>query len=233
MNLENLVAEAHTRLKLSQIHLELLQLRGVSEQQVLQYRLGITDGPLDLPGLEEGSGDSFVFPLTNARRQVRGIQTRKCDVSAKGYLDYLETKEEWVTFGLGEATPHVWTTRKVLVVEGSFDLFPLARVYPFTISLLTSSFSPIALRYLKRMASKVYLGLDNDMPGVRGSQEFVQKHGSFFQTVETISYPKPTLASGAKAKDPSDLYSVWAGPRLDQYLKSLIPPELGDVDACS
>src|ERR1700744_1794987 len=97
--------------------------RGVTDSQISEYRIGYLNKRL--PPLEEAKDfmegcwqgkrldDMFVFPMTNALGQIKGVQFRHVERKSKGYIDYLTDRDEPVLFGLAQAMPHVWRTQSI------------------------------------------------------------------------------------------------------------------------
>jgi DNA primase len=210
--------------------LEALWVRGCTDDQIQGFRIGYLDGPpsgIDYPEdfvswakVGRKLEDVFVFPLTNSLGQVKGVQFRHVDRKAKGYTDYFVAKDEPAFFGLGQAMPHVWATQKACLVEGAFDLFPVQRVFPFTIPTMTSTVSSGFLRFLKRNVREVWFGYDMDSAGRKGSFEFVKEHRDEFERIRTPQFPQVRFADGRRAKDPGDLWEIMGDERLSVYLKT-------------
>jgi len=207
---------------------EALWMRGVSDSQIAEFRLGCLDRQLpDLKGATSflkwsSDGDKlrdvFVFPLTNALGDIKGVQFRHVDREEKGYIDFFESQEEPVLFGLGQAAKAIWETESIFLVEGTFDLFPVQRVHAQTVATLHAGVSEDMMRWLRRNVARVWLGYDNDDPGLRASREFRREHGDEFET-RIVEYPKVKMVNGRRTKDPSDLWEVWGDGRLGTYLR--------------
>jgi DNA primase len=212
--------------------LESLWCRGVSSEQITEFNLGFLDGvlPEGMPvefreWAHEGNKlkDSYVLPLTNPLGVVSGFQFRSVDKSNKGYLDYFLVRDEPVLFGLGQAVPHMWSSDSACVVEGAFDLFPVQRVLPFSISTITAKVTDILLRWLFRLVHKVYLFYDADSTGRSACREFVREHRSDFEHLHVMEYPRGvTLSNGKLVKDPADLWEAWGDDLLGPYLLNQI-----------
>jgi DNA primase len=210
--------------------LEALGARGVTDEQIRDFRIGYVDERL--PTLQNAKGflewslqgrklsDMFVFPLTNALGQVKGLQFRHVEREAKGYTDYFLSKDEPAYFGLSMAMPYVWRTQTVCLIEGTFDLFPVQRVFPFAVSTMTASVTTAFHRFLRRNVSKVWLGYDSDSTGRRGAQEFKERHGADFEQVLIPEFPRLKMPGGKRTKDFSDVWEVLGDERFGVYLKS-------------
>lgn len=210
---------------------EELWLRGVSDSQMDLYQIGYLDRELPdgLPPhfLDWAKGGSkldgvFVFPLTTALGEVRGFQFRHVERSKSGYMDYFLARQEPCLFGLGQALPNMWGSRKVYLVEGVFDLFPVQRATPWVVATLTARATPQTVRMLRRVAKQVWLGYDMDAAGRRGCAEFESANAQFFESVYTVTYPK---VNGVFTKDPGDLWEAWGDDQMVPYLKSVLEKE--------
>ena len=208
---------------------ELLWLRGVSDEQIAQFQVGYIDGFLPEGDYPEaflkwsGGGsklvNSFVLPLTNWLGEVKGFQFRSADRSVGGYMDFFLDYKEPVFFGLGQAAPFVWSTGEVCVVEGAFDLFPVHRVLPNTISTLTAKVTLQLIRSLRRLVDRVYVFYDNDSAGIKASAKFAETYGPVLD-IRRIEYPIGVLMSnGHKVKDPNDLWEVLGDHKLADHLR--------------
>lgn len=211
--------------------LEALWARGVSEDQIREFRIGyVSTLPAEFRKVKEfyqewwARGrftDVFVFPLTNALGQVKGLQVRRVDREAKGYSDWLASKDEPVFFGLAQATETIWKTKRVVLVEGVYDLFPVQRVFPETVATLTAKVSSGFERFLKRMVDQVWFCYDMDGPGIRGVKDFADTHLQDFTRVMTASkFPQVKLVTGKYAKDPSDAWEALGDERFGVVLKA-------------
>lgn len=210
--------------------------RGADDEQIKLYRLGYINGRLPDVELPEaflrwsGNGeklvDSYVFPLTNALNEVRGLQFRAVDRSVRGYTDYFADDTEPVLFGLGQAVRAIWKSERVVLVEGTFDLFPIQRVAPEVVATLTAKVAPQFARLLRRLARRVFLSYDLDDTGRLGASKFIRSYGKGFDEVVTVEYPQVTTVDGKVAKDPSEIWEAWGDDRLSAYLRCLtITPE--------
>jgi DNA primase len=204
--------------------------RGVTDEQVDLYRLGYLNSRL--PSLPEEAkdflkwaqepgriDDVFVLPLTNSLGKVLGVQFRHIDQSRKGYREYVLDREEPVFFGLGQAMPEIWRTRRAFLVEGAFDVFPVQRAIPYVFATLTARVPEQLARLLRRLVRHVSLGYDMDRTGRESCAKFTQAYGADFE-IQTIAYPPAKLADGKTAKDPSEIWEAWGDQRLIAFLKS-------------
>lgn len=208
---------------------EALWCRGASPEQIIDFGLGYLNGVLP-PGMpaefrewaHDGGKlkDSYVLPLTNPLGVISGFQFRAVEKSNKGYLDYFLVRDEPVLFGLGQAVPHMWSTDSACVVEGAFDLFPVQRVLPFTVSTITAKITDQLLRWLTRLVRKVYLFYDADSTGRSACREFVREYHSDFDHLYIMEYPRGVITSNGKfVKDPGDLWEAWGDDTLGSYIR--------------
>lgn len=210
--------------------LEALWARGVTDEQIRAFKIGYVN--VELPTLEGAKEfltwslqgrklhDMFVFPLTNALGQVKGLQFRHVEREAKGYTDFLPVKDEPAFFGLSLAMPHIWQTGKVCLVEGTFDIFPVQRVFPFTVCTMTSDVSTSFYKFLRRNVTELWFGYDPDSAGRRGTMEFAFEHKDDFDRIRTPQFARLRMPNGKKTKDFSDVWEVLGDERFGVYLKS-------------
>lgn len=229
--LEDLTQFAHEQM--NDRPMETLWGRGVSEGQIENYRLGYLDRYLPdadyPPGFlewweKQPRDDVFVFPLTNTLGQVRGLQLRHVDSARKGYTDYLSTKEEPVYFGLSQAMPGIWESGIVCLVEGAFDLFPIQRHLPFTVSTLHAGLPTPLWRVFRRLVRKIILAYDMDAGGWDAVRQITQKYREY---VDVTALRLPSVAyksKGRSVKDPGELWEVWGDDKLGVFLRKQLDP---------
>lgn len=209
---------------------EELWARGVSNEQIETFQIGYLNK--DLPeGLSEGFvewssrgsklADVFVLPLTTATGTIAGLQFRAVDRARKGYMDYLVDHTQAVLFGLAQAMPSTWETETVWLVEGGFDLFPIQRVFPNTVSTLTARVPESFLRLMKRMVKQVNLLYDRDATGRRGSEKFIRFHGEEFERVNDLLLPMVRNAKNELVKDPNELWEVWGDEKFASHFRCI------------
>src|SRR4051812_17162822 len=99
--LDEFVAFAHGNL--GERELDALWTRGVTDEQIQSYKIGYLSGlPSAVANPKEFTSwwngvrleDVFVFPLTNALGQVKGLQFRHVRREVAGYQDYIPFKDE-------------------------------------------------------------------------------------------------------------------------------------------
>lgn len=213
--------------------------RGVTDEQISDFRIGYVDRKLPplagadgfLEWSERGNRlrDMFVFPLTNTLGQVKGLQFRHVDRGMKGYRDYMPYEDEPLTFGLGQAVPHIWETGTVILVEGTYDMFPVQRVMPNVIPMLTAGVSETWVRLFRRFVEEVWVAFDADNAGRRGAQSFQREHGRTFRT-NIIDFPQIPMPDGqGKTKDPSDLWEAWGDAQFGVFLKRKFDPYMQEM----
>jgi len=211
---------------------EALYTRGVTDEQIAAFRVGHIAGPGFLPTAEypesftkwvaigDRLDDVYVFPLTNALGEVRGVQFRHVDRDRAGYMDFIEVNDEAIGFGLGLAAPFFWTDKSAFLVEGAFDLFPVQRVFPGTVGTLTARVTDPFIRLLRRLVTRVWLGYDMDGAGRRACERFEKQHGSEFG-VKVVKYPEvPMIGTDKLTKDPNDLWETWGDDKFQTFIRS-------------
>lgn len=197
--------------------------RGVSEEQVKRFRLGYCGiPPHDFPELAawfEGHrlSDALVFPLTTFSGRIKGFQFRSRGV--KRYLEYKIFEYGPDLFGAREAASSVYADRKVIVVEGAFDLFPVARLDPSVVSTLTAKVSHPFFRSVSRVINNLVILYDNDETGKRATDEAKRRYGKEL-TVSSIPLPKVPYDGPKWVKDVGELWEVWGDSQLHPYLRS-------------
>jgi hypothetical protein len=222
--LEELVQEAHECLM--DREREALLMRGVTDAQIDLYRIGHSEEPLDLKGLRE-LADVFVFPLTNALGQVKGVQVRSVDPEVKNYTTFFvggqEGPGEPVYFGLGAAVEAAWRSGCIWLVEGVFDLSPVQKVHPYVVSTIKAWGSQQFVRLLARLVDDVYLCWDADGPGQESCAKFARMYGNQLR-FHTVRMPRPVKPNGSRVKDMGELWELWGTTKVSEFLSKVHPP---------
>jgi len=119
----------------------------------------------------------IIFPLRNVLGYVNGLVVRSLE--KKVYVQYFldEAKKIGAFFGLYEALPHILRTKKVFVHEGAIDAISFAKVFPNSISSLTSFLNEQQFEQLKFFANKIILVYDKDKAGLTGIKKMSQVYG--------------------------------------------------------
>lgn len=206
--------------------------RGVTDAQIDLFQLGYVDRKLpELPYPQnftnwcfggEKLDDSFVLPLTNALGEIKGLQFRHVEQEKKGYTDFIPEKGEAVLFGLGQAVPHIWDTRRIMLVEGGFDLFPMQRYFPEVTATLTAHLLDALVRVLRRLeVSDIWLAYDTDQTGRESTEKVKKYYGEKFN-IRVLTMPQIKMADGKLSKDPSGLWETWGEEKFGRFIRPLI-----------
>lgn len=186
---------------------EYLQSRGVTERESNFYNIRY-----DL------DRQLVCFPLYDVYGRFCGLRGRGVTKEAMKHYDYDYrgiNNSDSVFFN----EPVIATLHPVIVVEGQFDLINVARVYPYTVANLTSSFSGLKGEKLLQ-ADGVMLMLDNDDTGRRKAEKLHEKLEKGGQEVVTVFI-------GEDGQDPDncsleEIYTVLSEYIPEKYLKSPI-----------
>jgi len=196
--------------------------RGVSEAQLTSYRLGyLSAPPPDFPvvyqwATEKRLSDALVLPLTTFGGRIRGFQFRTREY--KRYLDLKVIPWGPDLFGAHQAAPLAYDTATLFLVEGVFDLFPLARLYPNAVATLTARVSQNLVRTVSRFCTRIVILYDKDETGQRATQEAVRRWGRTL-TVDSVTLPQVAYEGARWVKDLGELWEVWGDTRLHEYLQ--------------
>lgn len=202
--------------------------RGIVEADIRTYSLGyVQHATVKKEESEEYralSGDTYnfrlfqkkiLFPLRNILGAVNGLCTR--DIEQKRYNQFFlsEARAIGAFFGLYEALPHINKTKKVFVHEGAINSMSFAKVFPNTISSLTSFLNEAQYETLTMICDKIVLVYDDDQAGHTGEYKMKKYYGEKY--LETVYI----------GTDDSNSYLKMLGPdRFSQYIKSKIPKYL-------
>jgi len=156
-----------------------------------------------------------VFPLRNILGAVNGLCTR--DIVQKRYNQYFlsEARKIGAFFGLFEALPHIYRTRKVFVHEGAIDAISFAKVFKNSVSSLTSFLNEAQYEFLSLICDKIILVYDDDDAGHTGERKMKEYYGN--KKIESVFI----------GTDDSNTYLRVLGPqKFDTYIRSKIPKYL-------
>jgi DNA primase len=202
--------------------------RGIIEADIRAYSLGYVrvanlkeENSEDYRAL---SGDTYqfklfqnkiIFPLRNILGVVNGICTR--DIDQKRYNQFFlsEAKKIGAFFGLYEALPHINKTKKVFVHEGAINSISFAKVFPNTISSLTSFLNESQYEFLSMICDKIVLIYDDDQAGHIGEYKMKKYYGEKY--IESVYI----------GTDDSNTYLKVLGlQKFESYIKYKIPKYL-------
>ena len=212
---------------------EALWARGVTDEQIDLFQIGHLDGLIpegEYPqhflrwcGIEGRIDDVFVLPLTNVLGNVRGLQFRHVERGRGEYMTFVEVNDEAILFGLGQAAQTLWAEQRVWLVEGAFDLFPIQRVFPGTVSTQTARVTDPLLRVLRRLVTRIWLGYDMDPTGRRACERYKKQLDAEKFDVRIVNYPKVKMVGSGKAiKDPGDLWETWGDTEFSKFVRSIV-----------
>lgn len=189
--------------------------RGVSLAQAADHQLGWLPEETPCP---EGAGPEFtrwqqrylrqrlIFPITDGRGRITGLQTRRLD--EKVYRTYYAVSRDVYppAFGVGQSMAKIFTTGHCVLVEGPFDYLAVRAAGATTaLAQLTSRPSEGLLTLLRRYVTHVVALLDMDEPGRHGVARLTRALEPHGITVAAPSYP---------AHDPSEFWGTPLGQRL-------------------
>lgn len=145
----------------------------------------------------------LMFPLTNHRGQVVGFSGRVLDPKAKDakYINSPETlvyhKSE-LLFGLSQLYQFIRKQRRVIVVEGEFDVISSSQANVNTIvAIKGSALTEDHAKLLRRTVDVVLLALDTDSAGVAATKKAIQTLRKTQVELRVVQIPS--------GKDPDDL----------------------------
>jgi len=174
----------------------------VDPEQINAYGLGWFPEDEWPPYVEEGESEAadqyrnwsgkgvrlrgkLFLPLHDPAGHVVGFQLRTPSHEEKDYSRFQieRSKAQAVLFGVRQAMPHIWETGEVYLVEGSFDLFPMARIRPNTVAVGTSRLMGRQREFVRRFADRVCFAFDMDEQGEMGFQKFRDDYGSELEVI--------------------------------------------------
>jgi len=190
MYLDEFVTKANKTLPEYPEPLKYLRGRGISAGDIEKYTLGF----LKIARVKKSSSQDYktlfastnefrslqnrlIFPLRNVLGRVNGLVVRSLE--KKKYTQYFmsEAKSIGAFFGLYEALPYIKSTKKVFVHEGAVDAISFAKVFPNSVSSLTSFLNEAQYEMLRFFADKIILVYDSDKAGAIGVYKMRQAYG--------------------------------------------------------
>jgi DNA primase len=202
--------------------------RGIIEADIKNYSLGYVQHSTvkkeDSEEYRNLSDDTYqfklfqnklLFPLRNILGSVNGLCIR--DIDQKRYNQFFlsEAKKIGAFFGIYEALPHISKTKKVFVHEGAINSISFAKIFPNTISSLTSFLNEAQYEFLTMLCDKIVLVYDDDLAGHNGEYKMKKYYGEKF--IETVFI----------GTDDSNTYLRMLGlQKFEVYIRSKIPKYL-------
>jgi DNA primase len=170
--------------------LRYLYQRGLTEEDIRKFSLGYLsianiadDGSEEYKRLKDQTygfkalEKKILIPVKNILGKVNGVITR--DLKEKKYRQFFlkEAKNIGTFFGLYEALPYITKQRKVFVHEGAIDSISFGKVFPNSISVLTSRINECQYETLRFFADTIILVFDEDSPGKHGVKTMYEIFG--------------------------------------------------------
>lgn len=225
MYLNSFIKKANIGIGSNSEPLNYLYNRGISKEDIDKYSIGYTrvskihdDGSDDYKKIKEetygfrGIQNRILFPLKNVIGNVNGIIAR--DLTKKLYTQFFlsEALNLGAFFGLYEAIPYICKKGVVFVHEGAINCISFAKVFPNTISSLTSYLNQQQYETLKFFATKIVLVYDNDSTGIYGAQKVIKTYNDSNIFSINIGY-----------KDSNECLKKLGLSKFEYYIKSKIP----------
>jgi DNA primase len=199
-----------------------LESRGLGEDVCRAFRLGYAPGGATLArgaqkegftrddllgtGLANSRGNDYfqrrlLFPLADARGNVRGFQARKLYDDDRLQAKYVNSPESDVfkkgdlLYGLDSARQSIAKEDRAVVVEGNTDVIALRQAgFMPVVASMGTALTAAQLRELKRLTNRLFLCFDSDAAGaeatLRGMELAVAEPFGF--DVQVVALPKGT-----------------------------------------
>ena len=146
--------------------------------------------------------ERLIIPLYSPRGQFLGWDYRSIHEKRAGRFRVGDRPWDPGLLGIQEALPKIWSGADVYIVEGAFDVFALARVFPEAAVIGTG---PATVRFnhlefLRRFAKgHIYMVYDNDKAGRQGAEKAVEN-------MEKRDLPVSILRYGVDGDDPGRIW---------------------------
>jgi len=208
-----------------QAPLQYLSGRGIVEEDIKKYSIGYVrfatvkeENSEDYRTLSEDTykfkllQNKILFPIRNILGGVHGLCIRDIDKKRYKQLFLSEAKKIGAFFGLYEALPYIYKTKKVFVHEGAIDAISFAKVFPNSVSSLTSFLNEPQYELLSLICDKIILVYDDDKAGHIGENKMKEYYGE--KLIEAVHI----------GSDDSNTYLKMLGPQnFEKYIKDKIP----------
>ena len=223
--------------------LKYLYSRGVSNDQILRYKIGYISeaydpiSELDVnhtelcnENLKQGCDtcrfkyflagnrlrESIVLPLTSYSKKIIGVQLRS--IKEKRYESFMiQNRSESYFFGLSPSMDRIWSREEIAITEGPFDALALDKTGLFpVVALTTNTSNENQTRFLRRFVKKVYLFLDLDQAGRDGASKISNKLND--KDVQIVNYKHNSFS----VKDLNELWSRCGDERFQHHIKSVL-----------
>jgi DNA primase len=225
MFLNEIVKKAHKTITEYSEPVQYLNGRGIVGEDICKFSIGFSrvinvpkEDSVDYRALFEESykfrafQDKLLFPLRNILGEVNGLCTRTLD--KKQYKQYFlsEANKAGAFFGLFEALPHIERTGRVFVHEGAINAISFSKVFPNTVSSLTSFLNEPQYELLSLICEKIVVIYDEDQAGEIGIYKMKKAYGE--KLIESVSI----------GEDDSNKYLQMFGlKKFSEYIKYKIP----------
>ena len=199
---------------------EYLASRDLGEEVCRQFRLGYAPGgptltrraiqegytqeELMASGLANRRGNDYfarrlLFPLTDARGNVRGFQARKLhddDPLQAKYVNSAESdvfKKGDLLYGLGTARQPIAKQDRAVVVEGNTDVLALRQAgFEPVVASMGTALTERQLRELNRLTKRLFLCFDADAAGQDATLRGMDLADKLGFNVQVVSLPAGT-----------------------------------------
>ena len=191
MFLDEMAATLHNSITRYPEALAYLRSREVTDEDIRKFRLGYgkvirvpeDQSPERVRFLDEmGKGrkleNRIAFPITDSIGRVVGLAGRSIDSKDFKTFATEEAKLVGFFFGLSQALPYIYAENKVYVVEGYFDVIAFSKVFPNTVSTITSGMNDPQHDLLMMYCDEIVLCFDDDEPGRDGRDKALKYWGN-------------------------------------------------------
>ena len=163
---------------MSNKYLDYLYARGLSNSTIKAFGIGMCDpagkcsNPDFIPLIDFRFHDTVLFPIKDLYNNLVAVASRSVDVKKYIHSSYSKSRH---LFGLSVTYPEILLTRKVIIVEGNFDLLQLYEAgIKNGVALLGSKLSLEQLSLLTRFADEIIIATDGDIPGITCAEKIAE-----------------------------------------------------------
>jgi len=202
-----------------------LKSREVTAEDVRKYRIGYSkvvrvpeDNSTDRARFQDETWQGrklegkIIFPFQDALDRTVGLAGRS--IESKEFKNFVTEEGKFIGFffGLAQALPYIYETRKVYLVEGFFDLLAFAKVFPNTVATVTSGLNEAQHDQLSFYCDTIVACFDSDQAGRDGTEKAMK-----WNNVRSMCLG-PALTG---YKDPAECLEKLKLPAFTKFVKSM------------
>jgi DNA primase len=210
---------------MSNKYLDYLRTRGLSDATIEAFGISVCDPSGRCTNPELASlidfrfHDTVLFPIKDLYNNLVAVASRSVDVKKYIHTSYSKGRH---LFGLNVTYPEILQARKVIIVEGNFDLL---RLYENgirnVVAMLGSKLSIEQLSLLTRFAEEIVIATDGDKPGQDCAEKIIKMCDENGISHRRINLPAGSDPDSFVKNNGADAFLRLQSPNLTERLRGL------------